>query len=546
MLFSQLHHAALLALVSAVNAQLHDQVIDTEYGPVKGFKYFNESTLDENWGVKESNVAAFLGIPFAASTAYENRWKPPKPRAPWNETFMATAFGPECPSNYASYISEDCLSVNIWSAANSSDDKLPVIVYNQGTGEPSNSGVYYGGGLARKGLVVVTFNRRDEGFGFLAHPELNAESLAETGYSSSGQYGTLDHLEVLKWVQRNIAKFGGDPNQVTIAGQSFGSAQVYHALNSKLFSGLFHAAIADSGIRYPYDTLLAGLADSYVEMEHALELGVNYTLSHNVSTVAELRKLSVEDLLIGNDDRDDSLWWVTALSSQYPIKYKPTLDGYVIPEKYIDSLRHRPVNDVPLITGNNKDESGAATSTDYTSAEYIKDCTLKYGNLSTEYFKLYPGRNETEASRSWNAAARDTSVISSWAFAKDWIKTSDNPIYTYYWDHAPPNQTQGAYHESEIFYFMDSLYANNYDHTWSWYDRYLGEVLSSYWANFAKTHNPNTGGSYPFNNLTYWAPVNSRTKSVFHIGQSFGNRSLAQSPDQVELIMDYFHQQTPF
>lgn len=126
---------------------------------------------------------------------------------------MATSFGPECPTNYATNYSEDCLSLNIWTNANSSADKLPVMVWNQGSEETSDNAWWYGGGLALKDIVVVTFNRRDDAFGYLAHPELNAEGLAATGYNTSGNYGVLDHLEVLKWVQKNIANFGGDPDR---------------------------------------------------------------------------------------------------------------------------------------------------------------------------------------------------------------------------------------------------------------------------------------------------------------------------------------------
>lgn len=528
-----------------VQAQLYDKVIQTEYGPVQGYKYFNTSTLESNWNVSDSNVAAFLGIPYAADTSYNNRWKPPQPRESWNDTLLAYNFGPSCPTPMESNYSEDCLSLNIWTGANTTNDSLPVLVFNQGSEEVSDDSVWYGGGLARRGIVVITFNRRDDAFGYLAHPELNAEGAARVGHNTSGNYGILDHLAVLQWVQKNVANFGGDPNRVTVAGQSFGSAQVYHAVNSKLFSGLFHGGIADSGLRYPYDTLLAGLATSYVNMSHAIEKGVNYTRTHNVSSIAELRKLSTDELMVGSSDRDYSIYWITALSTMDPLTFKPVLDGYVLPEKYIESLISGPANDVPVITGNNKDESGASTSTDYTADEYAEYCSIKYGNLSDAYFKLYPGNNETEASRSWNAAARDTSVVSSWAFGQGWLDSASSPFYTYYWDHAPPNQTQGAYHASELFYTMDTLYANSQDHTWTWYDRYVAEIMSSYWLNFVKTGDPNLGGSYPHGNLTYWAPVSNGTKSVFHVGQAFGNRTLAE-PSQVSLIMDYFAQQTPY
>ncbi|KAL4799978.1 Alpha/Beta hydrolase protein [Aspergillus venezuelensis] len=536
--------AVAFSLAVPAHAQLYNKVIQTEYGPVKGFKYFNQTTLEKNWGISDSNITAFLSIPFAADTAYENRWKPPQPRDPWNETLIADTWGPGCPTSYATDYSEDCLSVNIWTPANSSDDKLPVFIYNQGSDEPSNDPTYYGGGLARKGLVTVTFNRRDDVLGYLAHPELNAESEAEKGHSSSGNYGVLDHLELLNWVQRNIAQFGGDPNRVTIAGQSFGSAQVYHAVNSELFSGLFHGAIAESGLRYPRDTLLAGLATSYVTMNKALENGLNYTAEHNVSTIAELRQLPLEDILVGSGDRvtDADIWWVTALSAMYPLKFKPVLDGYVLPAKYIDILKNGPANDVPLITGNNKDESGAAVATNYTAEEYHTYCSLKYGNLSAEYFSLWPGHNTTEASRSWNAAARDTSLVSSWAFGRDWIKSASSPFYTYYWDHAPPSQDQGAYHESEVFYTMDTLYANSEDHAWTERDYAIAEKMSGYWTNFAVTRNPNKG---PNEGLPEWKPVDGVSRTVFHVGEGFSEVPLAKG-EQVELILEYFGQQVAY
>ncbi|PQE26742.1 Carboxylesterase type B protein [Rutstroemia sp. NJR-2017a BVV2] len=493
------------------------------------------------------SVAAFLGIPFAADTAYQNRWKPPQPREPWNETYQATSFGPACPSIYASSSSEDCLSLNLWTSANSTSDNLPVVVWSQGSDQANNEAIYYGGGLALKGVIGITFNRRDDAFGFLAHPELNQEGLETFSHETSRNYGILDHLEVLKWVQKNIANFGGDPDRVTVAGQSFGSSQAYHAINSPLFTGSFHGAIAESGIRWPYDTLLAGLATSYVNMSRALEHGVNYTTQHNVSTIAELRTLSMEDLLIGSQDRVGTadIWWVTALSAQYPLIFKPVLDGYALPEKYIDSLLNGPANDVPVITGNNKDESGAATTTNFTTAEYKVYCTLKYGNLSSKYFLLCPGNNDTEVDRSWNAAARDTSVVGLWLFADAWIKSASSPFYTYYWDHAPPNQTEGAYHQSEIYYIMNSLYASADSYSWTWYDYYIGDMMSGYWANFIKTGNPNIGGSFKNGILPYWPANNGTGQFVHHIGDRFGGMSIAK-PDQVEFIKEYFAQQTPY
>lgn len=542
---------ASLAVAAAVaQAQLWDTVIETSLGPVQGYQYFNESTLEKFFGLSESNVTAFLGIPFAADTGYQNRWKAPQPRERWNQTLKATAFGPACPSADASNISEDCLSLNIWTNAGTVDARLPVMVWNQGSDETSDNSWWYGGGMALKDVILITFNRRDDAFGYLAHPELNEEGYEATGHKTSGNYGILDQLEVLKWVQKNIAKFGGDPDRVVVAGQSFGSSQVYHAVNSPLFTGYFHGGISESGIRYPYDTLLAGLATSYVNMSTAIEHGVNYTTYHNVSTIAELRTLSMEDLLVGSQDRvgNESIWWVTALSAGYPLIFKPVLDGYVLPEKYIESLLNGPANDVPVITGNTKDESGASPQTDYTIAEYEYYCTLKYGNLSSRYFQLYPDhKNKTIADQAWNAAARDTSLIGSWAYATDWYKAASSSFYTYYWTHAPPGQDTGAFHQSEIMYALNALYANADTYPFTEEDYKIQEKMSSYWANFAKTLDPNQGGSYAGKgSLPRWSPNSANgTQLVMELGNYFGKVPIAK-PEQVKLIMDYFHEQVPY
>lgn len=547
MQFINLNTITLLALRTCVaKAQLWDKVVQTSLGPVQGYKYFNESTLENYFGITESNVTAYLGIPFAADTGYKNRWKPPQPREPWNETFHATEWGYACPSNSASNISEDCLNLNIWTNAGSSKAKLPVMVWNQGSDETSNTAWWYGGGMALKDVILITFNRRDDVFGYLAHPELNAEGLKTTGHNTSGNYGILDQLAVLKWVKKNIAQFGGDPDRVTVAGQSFGSSQVYHAINSPLFSGYFHGGISESGIRWPRDTLLAGLATSYVNMSTAIEHGKNYTSLHNASSISVLRTKSMDDLLVGSSDRVDGeyIWWVTALSAGYPLIFKPVLDGYVLPMKYIETLIQGPANDVPVITGNTKDESGASLTTNYTVEEYEQYCSLKYGDLASRYFRLYSDhKNQTIASEAWNAAARDTSLIGSWAYATKWYKSALSNFYTYYWTHAPPGQNQGAFHQSEIMYALNALYANADTYPFTKEDFEIQEKMSSYWANFAKTLNPNLGGSYKSGTLPNWSPNDANgTQVVMELGNHFGNVPIAK-PAQVELIMDYFSQQ---
>lgn len=553
------------ALTASVQGAIYDKVIQTSLGPVQGYQYFtNQTELETYFGVSSSNVANFLGIPFAASTAYQNRWKAPQPREPWNETLIADTWGAPCPSRDTAGYSEDCLNLNVWTSANSSADRLPVIVWNQGSDETSNTAWWYGGGMAlQHDIIVVTFNRRDDAFGFLAHPDLNAESLAENGHNSSGNWGILDHKAALEWVQSNIANFGGDPDRVTIMGQSFGSSQVYHAVNSILFKGLFVGAISQSGIHYPTNPWINGLATSYVNMSRALEHGVNYTSNHNATSIAELRSdsVSVESLLEGSQDRvgTDDMWWVTAVSAGYPLIFKPVLDNYVLPEKYMDQLLQGPANDVPLITGGTHDENGASPTNSYEAAYIDEVSALKWGNLSAQYFDLYPaGNTTTSANEAWNLATLDLGTVSQWSYATDRVSRSNAtaPIWTYLWDHAPPGQEQGAFHQSEIMYVLNSLYANGDTYPFVDDDFYIQSMVSAYWANFAKTGNPNQGDSYGGGNanLPYWAPNTAETRTMFNIGDSFRNISLAgnetagsaTSDAKVSLIQQYYAQQSAF
>lgn len=550
------------ALMAPAEAQLYNKVIQTTTGPVQGYQYFtNQTELETYFGVSESNVANFLGIPFAASTAYQNRWKAPQPKAPWNETLIADTWGPACPSAGVAGYSEDCLNLNVWTSANSSSDKLPVIVWNQGSDETSDNPWWYGGGMAQQhGIIVVTFNRRDDAFGFLAHPDLNAEQLAETGHNASGNWGILDHKAALEWTRDNIAAFGGDPSRVTIMGQSFGSSQVYHAVNSALFKDLFIGGISQSGIHYPTNPWISALATSYVNMSRALVHGVNYTTNHNATSIAELRSesVSVEDLLVGSQDRvgtdDESA--VTAVWTNYPLIFKPVLDGYVLPEKYMDSLLQGPANDVPLITGGTHDENGASPNNAYTAAFVNEVQGSNFGNLSAQFFELYPtGNTTTSANAAFNLATLDLGVVSQWLYATTRVVKSNAtaPIWTYLWDHAPPGQNQGAFHQSEIMYVLNALYANKDDYPFVDEDFSIQSVVSQYWANFVKTGNPN-GDSSSDASLAFWAPNTADTKHMFNIGNSFQNVSLAgnttlgsaTAATKVSLIEQYYAQQSPY
>jgi carboxylesterase 2 len=258
----------------------------------------------------------------------------------------------------------------------------------------------------------------------------------------------------------------------------------------------------------------------------------------------------MEELLVGSQDRVNSTWisWVTALSAGYPLIFKPVLDNYVLPSKYIETLLNGPANDVPVITGNTKDESGASPSTDYTVEEYENYTSHKYGDLYNRYIKLYPDNgNQSTADRSWNAAARDASLVGSWAYATEWYKAASAPFYTYYWTHAPPGQDQGAFHQSEIMYALNALYANADQYPFTEADYEIQEKMSAYWANFAKTLNPNTGGSYIGKGaLPHWSPNSlNGTQVVMELGNAFTNVPIAKG-EQVEFLMEWYHRQIPY
>ncbi|OWZ23401.1 Prolyl oligopeptidase [Phytophthora megakarya] len=433
-------------------------------------------------------------------------------------------------------MSEDCLNLNVWTSADSVDDALPVYFWIYGGRFINGAGsvsLYDGAGLAAKGLVVVTINYRMGALGFLATSELQSES----PNNSTGNYGLLDQIQALKWVHENIAAFGGDPTKVTIGGQSAGAASVYHLVDSPLSAGLFRGAIAESGIRFPNDPLIWALATSYRTFDHALDGGATYMANHNVSSAAELRNLSIESILNGNDDNDYYGTTTDADVGSVPPLFRPTLDGYVMPETYLEALENGPANDVALMTGNNADESGAATTTNVTVAEYVAAATEKYGDLVDEYLALYPANTDDEANNMTNNAARDISRVGSWLFGNYWAVAASSPFYTYFWSRAPPGQTAGAYHMSEINYCFNNLYDT--DSPWEADDYAIADVMSSYWANFVKNLNPNGG------NLTYWPASVATSNTTMHLDVTQEVMEIADS-EKIDFIKKYFATQTPY
>ncbi|KIY53240.1 carboxylesterase [Fistulina hepatica ATCC 64428] len=511
-------------------------IVKTSYGHVLG-------TTSEY----RDGIYVFKGIPYAAPPTGAFRWTPPtKPQA-WTGVYNATVFGAECPQlntgaslfTSGTYnISEDCLYVNVWTPNFNTSEKLPVFLWMHGGREGGSGDVlaYDGSGLASQGIVVVTINYRLGPFGFFAHPDLSAES----PHNSSGNYGVMDMIASVEWVQSEISNFGGDPHRITVAGQSAGSAAVLDMMYSPLSSGLVAGVIAESGARGPHDPLTGSLATGYRQKEHAEATGVEFVALMNVSTIEEMRNLSVEALLT-EDDLVDPTYIGTHFENVSafgePPEWIPVLDGYVMPYRYGDSLRYGTHGNVPILTGNNLDESGASVDPGFTLETFEGNYTELFLNLSSEFFELYPASTDAEANNASNALWQDVSRISTWMWAKDWYAGgAGENVFTYFWTHAPPGQDQGAFHGSEIYYVLNNIPYNDPDLPWTDEDYVIEAQMAAYWANFIKTGNPNGG------NLTYWPPSSDNTTTMY-LGNSWGTGSIADE-ERIEFIQEFFSYQT--
>lgn len=496
-------------------------------------------------------VAIFKGIPYAAPPVGTLRFRAPAPARKWTGTRSADQFGALCPQLGAPplgrMMSEDCLTANVWTGARSAREKRPVFVwiygggFSQGTG---SSPQFDGTSLAKKGVVVVTFNYRLGPLGFLATPELSRES----GHNASGNYGLLDDIAMLKWVQRNITAFGGDPSRVTIGGQSAGAGSVGFLAMSPLAKGLFHSAIAESHARHPGDPELRFLSTSWRSKASAETAGTAFSAARGAHSLAELRAMPWQKLLEGSDATDTA---VETLTNSKPPPFRPVIDGWVLPANYSATYNARRQNAVIYIAGNNHDETGAVPeaawpgfraspdplrggmpSINVTLAGYQAWAKRKFGPMAEEFFKLYPASTDDEAARMSNRAARDNSRSSTLLWAEEWRKGVSLPVYPYFWNHTPPGAAlRGAYHGSEISYVFDSLHAQNL--AWTDEDRRIAEQMSSYWANFIANGDPNGPG------LPLWPAWQSGSTQLMGLGDKVGPFSAA-SPERFDFWKRFF------
>lgn len=479
-------------------------------------------------GTVVEGVRSYKGIPFAAPPVGDLRWKAPQPVVAWEGVRKCDDFGPDCPqapypasSIYASpprKQSEDCLYLNVWTTAKQGD-KRPVMLWIHGGGLTRGSGAtraYDGAAFAKKGVVLVTVNYRLGPLGYLAHSELTAESPNH----SSGNYGVLDQIAALKWVQKNIATFGGDPGRVTIFGESAGSWSVNVLVASPLAKGLFHRAIGQSGGSFGP---MSHLTEDRNNTTSAEKVGAAFAKAVGADSIKALRSVSAEKILeVFNND-----------SEGRKFRTQPTVDGWALPDEIRNIFAQSKHNDVPVIVGSNANEMTTLTTPAIlpkTVADYRKRVESQYGEMAKEFDSLYPVTSESDIANAFLSSLRDSTFtlpMRTWARM---TAKGRSKAYLYFFTHVPPNPNSkylGAYHAGEIVYVFNNLYRENkmLQET----DFNLAEMMSNYWVNFATTGDPNGKG------LPRWTPYNINDEPYMDFGDTVQLRNHLLK-DQLDFI----------
>ncbi|WP_394990383.1 carboxylesterase/lipase family protein [Emticicia sp.] len=461
--------------------------------------------IEGNYDTK-SGIQTYFGVPFAKPPVGTLRWKAPQPLTNWTGVKETKKFGPRPMqtvvfgdmNSRSNGVSEDCLYLNVWTPAKRNTKDLPVLVYFYGGGNVAGDASeprYDGESMAKKGIVTITCNYRLNVFGNFAHPELSAEAQ----YKASGNYGLLDQVAVLKWVQKNIAAFGGDPKKVTIAGESAGSISVSYQMASPLAKGLIAGAIGESG---------AGITPTMapVTLAEAEKQGADFAKNAGVPTLKQLRALSTREVYeIYNESKRFG----------FPV----VLDNYFLPKTLPQIFASREQAQVPLLLGWNSAEiPGQAFmfGQPYKEENYLARVKKEYPNDFEEVLKLYPHSSEKEIELSATALAADRFIsYSTWKWFDLHLKNSSQPVYRYLYSKLRPalidnslasglaggtvkkegntqkaTEAVGAPHACEIEYCMGNLHLIK-EYAWTADDFRVSETMLSYFANFIKTGNPN-------------------------------------------------------
>ena len=499
-----------IAILSACTQQKAEDVtlqVKTKYGVLEGFE--------------ENGVKKFLGVPFAQAPVGELRWKAPQPVLPWEGVREAKAFGddPMQPNIFGdmnfrgSGRSEDCLYLNIWTTAKTTTDALPVLIYFNGGGLMAGSGSeprYDGSSIAKEGVIGVTANYREGIFGFFAHPDLTAAS----DYKGSGNFGFLDQVAAIKWVKENIAAFGGNPDRITIVGESAGSFSVSLLMCSPLSKDLIAGAMLSSGAEVlPYEPTSQTDADA--------------------AGAALLKEAGIASLTDAMAMNADSLQKILPPKGMASV----VLDGYFMKESADAVFEKGEQAQVPLLAGWNSLEGHPAQSLQGqapTLQNYKNAMKAQFGDMTDEIFTAYGITTDEDvlSQKGFDLASDLFTGFPTWKVCDYHAKTSSQPVYRYHYMHPRPQVSSkmgdktaalaggvrektaeekkaeaqqpaiapGAVHSADIEYAMGTLDTNEY-YDWQEEDYAISKLFLSYYANFCKTGNPNGDG------LPKWTPI---------------------------------------
>ncbi len=435
--------------------------------------------------INDGKVRAFLGLPYAAPPVGDLRWKAPQPPIKWKGVRDATKFGAHCVQGhvYDDMVfqddgeNEDCLFLNVYLPATAKGkSKLPVMFWIHGGGYSGGSGDeprHNGDFLPLKGVVLVTINYRLGVFGFLA-----TSDLAKEANGAAGNYGMMDMVAALQWVRDNIQKFGGDPGNVTIFGESAGSFAVSTLMAAPSAQGLFAKAIGESG---------GALGRrNQPTLEEAEGREQKWADSLGATSLAALRALPAQTVLEAAHKRGAPSFW-------------PVIDGHFLAEPVADTYAAGHQAHVPTLAGWNHDEMSFLAN-GMTVAKWKAFATTTYGEHADEFLALYPGTTDEEAQRSAIDYGSDSFIaFSTWQWIEAQVKTGDAPVYRYRLDLASPpskfHEGSFAFHSDDIEYIFGTLDTRP-GAVWRPEDRKLSDEMMDYWANFAKTGDPN-GGDLP-------------------------------------------------
>jgi para-nitrobenzyl esterase len=472
-------------------------------------------------GASEDGLTVYRGIPFAAPPVGNLRWRAPQCVADWEGVLPAAKFGPSPiqGSRNGAGMSEDCLYLNVWSPAKSANDRIPVLVWIYGggfTAGATSEPTYSGENLAKKGVVFVSIAYRVGQLGFLAHPELSGETTNHV----SGNYGLLDMIAGLQWVQKNIAAFGGAPNKVTIFGESAGGIAVSMLCASPQAKGLFQGAISQSGGSFgpPRPTTFPG--ENLKRLPDAERAGEAYAKSAGVSFIAELRKIAPEQLPAGR-----------GLGTSWPI-----IDGWVIPDDQYQLYAAGKYNDTPILAGYNSDE-GASFSPPKTPADYITSVKTRYGKFAEDLIKAYPAGSNSVAKTARDLSRDAAFGWQTWSWARLQAQTGKSKVFYYYFDQHPEypeGSTRFGYgtpHGADVAYVFEHLNPKNSQTAKA--DLDISEAISTYWVNFAKHGDPNGDG------VPAWPAFSESNPQVMYFNQT-PHSGPVPSVDSLKVLDEYF------